>query len=406
MSVIRPRPPEDPIAYEAGLPASGAALPRARLDRLARARGDLAGSAAACLPDRLLEAYNTAGARATSEIFAILQTARRILDAVDRVIVLGDADDVLAARSILESCGHPFHNELARGERGGRPRVTCLEPPFEGDLLAGLLDLVAPPGRPPGGDLLEQWGVIVTGRDAGAADPPPATAAVARLFLAALAESLPHDRAEAARRAVMITAAGFGSEPMADPTNDPAADDGAVRRAEAEPHAPFTVPAGRGFAAALMAPGLLPAAVAGIDVVRLLQGAAAMNRRFREAPVADNPVLQYVGSALSAAERARVCRVLVSRSQQLETICRWHGGRADRGAAALPTALVVLEPRRDPLGPWLAAVPPTAARRREARPPQPADAILLPRIDEHSIGQLLQFLLLADLVEAAVGAAV
>ena len=46
----------------------------------------------------------------------------------------------------------------------------------------------------------------------------------------------------------------------------------------------------------------------------------------------------------------------------------------------------------------VAATQAAHASPEQARPEQPTDTILLPRVDEHSIGQLLQFLVLANLV--------
>ena len=46
----------------------------------------------------------------------------------------------------------------------------------------------------------------------------------------------------------------------------------------------------------LSAVGLLPAALMGLDVVKLLEGAVAMNEHFRTAPPQENIVLQFVGS--------------------------------------------------------------------------------------------------------------
>jgi len=163
---------------------------------------------------------------------------------------------------------------------------------------------------------------------------------------------------------------------------------------------------------------LLPAAVAGIDVVRLLQGAAAMNRRFREAQVSENPVLQCAGVSRLMAEQGGRMRVLVSRNSQLAAVCLWHERLPPHHSAPLTTHLVVREPRRDPLvlpaltgcfaneagldqlegtslPDLLAAASTTAAQAKG-----PADTILLPRVDEHSIGQLFQFLVLTKLVES------
>jgi hypothetical protein len=43
---------------------------------------------------------------------------------------------------------------------------------------------------------------------------------------------------------------------------------------------------------------------------------------------------------------------------------------------------------------------PTLAHTTATRATGPTDTILLPRVDEHSIGQLFQFLVLAKLVES------
>jgi hypothetical protein len=108
MSVVRPKLSEDPIQYDpAAVFAAGTVAPAAvagLAGRLAAARtesladldrwrsggakpGESLDPAFIDLPDRLLAAYKAD--RTTSELFAILQAARRIREAVDRVIVLG-----------------------------------------------------------------------------------------------------------------------------------------------------------------------------------------------------------------------------------------------------------------------------------------------------------------------------
>jgi len=409
MSVIRPKLPEDPIEYAPTAAWMRRVSPPDRREAaeagLEQARKDLLGCADVVRPDQLLDAYNTGGGRADSELFAILQAARRIRDTVDRVIVLGDGCGPLGARAIFESCAHPCHNDLSRGERGGRPRLSFVGSPLDNDAMQGLLDLVAPAGKPRGSDLLDQWAIIV----GGTTDGGPGMAAATRLLLASLFESVGGDHAEVADRVVPITADGGGLGDLA----------AALRCTSV-----FTIPDDVGSGGAVFTPdGLLPAAVVGIDVVRLLQGAAAMNRRFREAPVGENPVLQFAGASRHMAEQDGMARVLVSPSTQLDAVGRWHGrltATAHRGKT-LTTKLVVKEPRRDPLvvpalpacaanadgldrltgTSWpdlLAATHADRASKDRADSEQPSDTILLPRVDEHSIGQLLQFLVLANLV--------
>ena len=379
MSVIRPKLPEDPIAYEPPAVLVPDGVSRDRLDvvavQLEQAREAVLAAADFAWPEQLLDAYNTGGGRAGSQLFRVLQAARRIRDTVDRVIVLGNGSGSLAARAIFESCAHPCHNELSRGERGGRPRLSFLGPDLDNDTLQGLLDVVSPAGKPRGSDLLDQWAVIV----ASESDSDGAATAATRLLLAALSESVGGDRIELAKRVVPITVQAGGLTSVT---------------ALLGCTSVFTIPDEVGVGDSVFTPlSLLPAAVAGIDVVRLLQGAAAMNRRFREAQVSENPVLQCAGVSRLMAEQGDRMRVLASRNSQLAAVCRWHERLTLHQSAPLTTHLVVREPRRDPL------VVPTLAHTTATQATWPTDTILLPRVDEHSIGQLLQFFVLTKLVE-------
>lgn len=440
LSVIRPKPPQDPIGYHPPAAGSdtpapgGAAALAARLeaaraeltatadDRRRSAGGDLATPATTLvdLPDRLLDDYGRD--RPSSELFAILRAARRIRDAVDRVVLGGEAGVVLAVRALFESCCHPFHNDLPRGERGGRPRLAFEGFAIDNDSTQGLLDLVAPAGRPPGADLLDRWALIAVGA------ATRETALATRLLLAALAGP----EADRCRLADLVV-------PISAPGDRLAAVAGALGCADA-----FAIPPGAaGVCAPFSAAGLLPAAIVGMDVVRLLEGAAAMNRRFREAPVGANPVLDH--AARSHLAGAAGLRVLSVPSCRLETLGWWHArllaetlgvatlvatpltdlvaaaaGRAGRPAGAdrpdvLVTRIVVGEPRRDRLvlpapGAFAHEEDPfdapagvswpelqAAAGARDGTPSE--ERIVLPRIDEHAIGQLLQMLMLSARVE-------
>ena len=133
--------------------------------------------------------------------------------------------------------------------------------------------------------------------------------------------------------------------------------------------------------------GLLPAAVAGIDVVQLLKGAAAMLRRFAEAPLAENPPLIDGAIAFEAARSGQAAgRLFCGDAAWVSPLGEWHEAVRPTapGAAALVTRLGSGEPRRDRI-----IDPPSA---------EPA-AIGLPRVDEHAIGQLLQLLMLSATVE-------
>jgi glucose-6-phosphate isomerase len=453
MSVVRPQPATDPIHYDPAAVLATGGISRADLDglagRLDAARtetladvdrwrsggtrpGEVLDPAFIDLPDRLLADYQTS--RTTSELFAILQTARRIRDAVDRVIVLGIGGSYMGTRALFEACCHPFHNELPRGERGGRPRLSFEGFNMDNDSAQGLLDLVAPAGAPRSDDLLDRWAMLVVSKSGGTLE----TAIATRLFLQALAASVGGDTAQLAQRVVPITGKSGRLADLAQAIGCPDV---------------FDIPDGVGGRFSVFtAVGLLPASIVGIDVVRLLEGAAAMNRRFREAPVAENPVLQYVGVGhLAEAKAGATIRVLSSWSNRLESLGLWYDqllseslGKDEKGATPLTvvttrdlhsrgqqhqdgrrdkliTNLIVGEPRRDRLTlpklgsyghdqdkldalvgtTWpdmlTAAIGGTNEAYAQAK--RPTADIILPRIDEHVVGQLLQMLMLATVVE-------
>jgi len=187
------------------------------------------------------------------------------------VIVLGIGGSYMGTRALFEACCHPFHNELPRGERGGRPRLSFEGFNMDNDSAQGLLDLVAPAGKPRSDDLLDRWAVLVVSKSGGTLE----TAVATRLCLQKLADAVGHDQKRLAQVVVPVTGK---SGRLAD-----------LARAIGCPDV-FDIPDGVGGRFSVFtAVGLLPAAIVGIDVVRLLEGAAAMNRRFREAPVATNP---------------------------------------------------------------------------------------------------------------------
>ena len=147
-----------PLAFD----SAGAFLPQTGLGRadmagllphLEVARSDVLtpespAAALVELPKRLLAEYQAK--RRDSQLGRILAAAKRLADAVDRVILIGDGNSCLAARALFEACCHPFHNELGRGDRGGKPRLYFLDRGFDNDATQGLLDLVghSPARRP------------------------------------------------------------------------------------------------------------------------------------------------------------------------------------------------------------------------------------------------------------------
>jgi len=367
MSVLRPRPSEDPLAYDTGGWSPGPLAGRlaALRDRLVAAPGHLD------LAARTLDEYDTR--RPESRLFAILSAARRIRDGVDRVVIVAGGSIGPAGRLLSASCCHPLHDQLTRGERGGRPRLSWLDGRSDNDTLQGLLDLVAPPGGPRHDDLLERWTLLPV------AAPPaePRQAALVTLLL----DRLAGDRAPPADRVVPIAAELSAGRALVGSLDCPL--HFCAEQDLGSPAGVFT------------AGGLLPAAVAGIDVVQLLKGAAAMLRRFAEAPLAENPAVADGAIAREAARSGRAAgRLFLGDAAWVAALGEWHAAvrPAAPGAAAVVTRFGWGESRRDQIvEPPPVAVPATVG---------------LPRVDEHALGQLLQLLMLSTEVERLLGDAV
>jgi glucose-6-phosphate isomerase len=212
----------------------------------------------------------------------------------------------------------------------------------------------------------------------------------------------------------------------------------------------FEVPEGVGGRFSILsAVGLLPAALMGLDIERLLMGAAAMNEHFRNKGPADNVVLKYVGVCHLMEER-RGCdvRILSTWGKRLEAAGLWYDqllaeslGKSERGALPLTvvntrdlhsrgqqhqqgkrdkliTNVIVEQPTGAsvPIGSselnqdglneladktiadvMKAAIAGTNQAYREDN--RPTADLRLPRLDEYTLGQFFQMMMLATAVE-------
>jgi glucose-6-phosphate isomerase len=391
------------------------------------------------LPERLLAEYKQD--RRGSELGRILATAARLRDAVDRVVVLGIGGSYMGARALMEACCHPYHNELPRGERGGKPRMYFEGNNVDNDAVQGLLDLLgtSQAGRQIGISAPhDRWAIVVISKSGGTLE----TAAALRIFLKPLQKSLGDDRALVAQHVVPVTgdrgrlielAKAFGCKDI------------------------FDIPDGVGGRFSILtAVGLLPASILGIDIVRLLEGAAAMNERFRTAPafnnrsqLGENPVLNYVGVChLMEEQRGATIRLLSTWGKGLEAAGLWYDqllseslGKQEHGATPITvvntrdlhsrgqqhqegrrdkliTNVIAETVRRDRLAiersdldqdklnelagktlPDIMSAAIQGTNQAYADDKRPTADLRLYGLDEHSMGQFFQMMMLATVVE-------
>ncbi|MEK6237698.1 MAG: glucose-6-phosphate isomerase, partial [Planctomycetales bacterium] len=245
-----------------------------------------------------------------------------LADTVDRVIVLGIGGSYMGARSLFEALCHPYHNELPRGARGKRPRVYFEGNNVDNDSTQGLLDLLGREKEAASTD--EKWAINVISKSGGTLE----TAVAFRQLLAALRQSCGRDPKQVAQLVAPVTGQSGRLFELAKELQCPDV---------------YHIPDGVGGRFSIFtAVGLLPAAIMGLDVVKLLEGAAAMTARFREAELGDNPVLDYVGVSHVMEQKGASTRVLSLWSKGLEAAGLWYDqllseslGKHGRGATPI-----------------------------------------------------------------------
>jgi len=378
------------------------------------------------LPDRLLEDHRTNPA--TSELSRIQRAADALAADVDRIVVIGIGGSYMGTRSLFEACCHPYHNEMPRSARKNRPRLYFAGYNVDNDLTRGLLDLLRNVGSV--NDVSERWGVIVVSKSGSTLEP---AVALRQLFAALRTAAAGTDWAR--KLIVPITGEGSKLHQLAQ---------------EALDTETFFIPNDVGGRFSLFtACGLLPAAVLGIDIVALLEGASAMTRRFRTAPVGSNPPLDYTAVChLYEEQRGATTRVLSLWKQGLEALGFWYDqllseslGKEGKGATPITvvntrdlhsrgqqhqegrrdkliTNVIVQSPSRDPLAigtsdynqdelnqmaektlPDLMKAAIDGTNRAYFEDERPTADLRLSDSREYSLGQLYQMLMLATSLE-------
>jgi glucose-6-phosphate isomerase len=382
------------------------------------------------LPQALLDNYRRKGE--TSDLGRILAMAARLRTQVDRVVILGIGGSYLGARALFEALRSAYHNELQPETRLGTPRIYFEGHNFDNDALQELIDLLQTTCVDP--ELREErWGAIVISKSGATLE----TAAAYRVFRREAAEY--YGKSAERWRPLILPVTGATGKLRELCKADGYADEDI-----------FTIPDNVGGRySVLTAVGLLPAAVMGLDVRALLLGAAAMSRRFLDEPFERNSVLQYAAvNYLMTQELGKTTRVLAVWSKKLEALGGWYDqllaeslGKQGRGATPLTTGqtrdlhsrgqqhqegardkvinnLVVKTARTAPIAigmadrnedelnalsrktyPDLLDAALRGTNQAYADAARPAADLVVPALSEYTLGQLMQMLMLATVVE-------
>lgn len=356
--------------------------------------------------------------------------AERIRNTVDSVVVLGIGGSYMGMRAMFEALKNPYHNELSRSDRDNCPRIY-----FEGwnvdtDNQSALLNLLkqraedsSDPSAPDG-----KTAVVVISKSGGTLE----TALAFRNFRDLLEQKF----ADEVKQLIVPVTGDSGK--LRDLSNAAGFED------------VFSIPDGIGGRFSVLTPvGLLPAAIAGMDIRQLLQGAADMTDHFRKAEYGSNVVLDYtaVGHAFEE-DHGMTIRLLSTWGSRLEAIGLWYDqllseslGKREMGATPLTivntrdlhsrgqqhqegrrdkliTNLWPGEPMTDPLSlpkrdddfdnlnrfagfslPKILQAACDGTNKAYADDNRPTTTLHMPTLNEHAVGQVFQMLMLATVVE-------
>ena len=256
------------------------------------------------LPEEILSNYEAD--RQGSELGRIFATANGLHDEIDAVVSLGIGGSYMGARAMMEACCDPYHNERSRAFRGSKPRMYFEGNNVDNDASAALLSRLSEGGY---GDspAEDRWAIVVISKSGGTME----TAVAFRQFLRALEDNVGEQSDMLGRLVIPVTGRSGKLHELATAIGCPEI---------------FEVPDGVGGRFSVLSPvGLMPAAMLGLDCIKLLEGAAAMNEHFRTAPFAENIVMQYVAvNHLLAKHRDKSIRVMSVWTKALESLGLWY----------------------------------------------------------------------------------
>lgn len=230
----------------------------------------------------------------------IKAAADRLAALGDTHVVLGIGGSYLGARALIEALTHPYRNELPREARNGRPRIYWEGNNVDPDAMSALLSLL-PKQRP---DRVERAFTLNVISKSGTTLE---TAVAFRIFY---------------QRARDV----YGSEaaPYIVATTD--ASKGKLRAlADQEGFQTFVIPDDVGGRYSVLTPvGLLPAALAGIDIHELVAGARFMAERCRQTDLRENPAYLYAVLQFLAAKKGYDISLMAAWSKRLEFFGFWY----------------------------------------------------------------------------------
>ncbi len=224
------------------------------------------------------------------EIYEYVDT---IKDFTETFVVLGIGGSALGPMAVHHALKHPFYNELSKEKRGGYPKFYVVDN-VDPERLSGILDIV---------DLKTTVFNCIT-KSGNTIETMSQFMIVKDILEKELGKN------EAKKHIVCTTDKDNGS---------------LIKTAEREGYKTFFIPSGVGGRFSELSPvGLLPAAVCGIDIRKLLEGAAEMDKIISETGCKNNPALMYAVLSFLAMKKGKNILVIMPYADSLKRIADWY----------------------------------------------------------------------------------
>jgi len=226
------------------------------------------------------------------EFARIHAAASRIRENSDVLVVIGIGGSYLGARAAIEMLSHSFYNMLPKGKRQG-PQVLFAGNNISSTYVAHLLQLLE--GK--------DWSINVISKSGTTTEP----AIAFRIFREKLEQK--YGKEEARKRIYATTDRAKGA---------------LKKLADAEGYETFVIPDDVGGRySVLTAVGLLPIAVAGIDIAAMMQGAADASREYANPDLRENGAYQYAAVRNALYRKGKTTEILVNYEPNLHYFSEW-----------------------------------------------------------------------------------
>lgn len=252
--------------------------------------------------------------REHSTLGRVFKVANSLMDQLDAFVIIGQGSGHFGPVAMKDVNTDPYHNEQLRGPRGGKPRMYFVGGSLDTDSLQALLWRLKAGGYS-STHREHRFGIVLIDAHDDASTLWPWF----KPIYEALSQTLEDDAPELAA-SLVVPILRQGSE--------------LAGRCAAIPCAErFWIPSGLAQGYELLSPvGLLPAAILGHDIMKLLEGAVALNERFQQTSAHLDACCQLAALQILQVQGATkpLLQTFNMWDAALEPLVRWNQSLMDR----------------------------------------------------------------------------